>query len=529
MTDAEDAFKRTKDIIIAARDSGAQVLSLDGDASRALTRLPDEIADCTALDSLDLSRTQVSDLSPISGLTELKMLFLEHTKVSDLTPLSSLTALQELYLTGTPAIDISPLSSLAALQQLHLDDTQVSDLSPLANLTALQWLYLDGTRVSDLSPLANLTALGWLYLSGTRVSNLSPLSNLTVMQRLNISHTHVNDLRPVHRMEALASSRPFSGLSFDPIPALDHDPKLYALSQIEDDRDRTRRTLDYLRSLPPYPQPLPGQPPQAPAPIARPLLLLADDRVDVVPATADAECRADPIRETLYNRLPDLLNALASHTNRDQQLDAPLRRLLHQVQTPFAEADFLALHLDILSLTDIHLAQDSLPAAERIDAECDTALRAVLRVAPGVTIGQPDVVLLEQRLDAHLRKAAPPQQNQAERQITAALADTPDLATERARHWARATADGSDSGRIAGLRHDFTRNLILLLGGCTVTVGHAAAGVIANEGLQRTALFLTLHKDAILATAPAWGETGYIWASYVIDRAQQILDQLPRA
>lgn len=507
MTDAEDAFKRARDKIIAARDSGAQDLFLDDDAYRALTRLPEEIADCTALLRLDLSETRISDLSPISGLTELKMLLLSLTNVRDLTP----------------------LAGLIALERLTLDLTKVHDLSPISGLTALKSLFLSGTQIDDLSPLSGLISLEQLYLIHVPASDISPLSNLNALKEINLGGSQARDLRPISRLESYASGGSLQSLYFDPIPALDHDPELRALSKIEDNRDRTRRTLDYLRSLPPYPQPLPWLPPQAPAPIARPLLLLADDRVDVAPATADAECRDDPIRETLYNRLPDLLNALARHANRYQQLDAPLRRLLHEVQTPFAEADFLALHLDILSLTDIHLAQDSLPTAERIDAECDTALRAVLRVAPGVTIGQPDVVLLEQRLDAHLRKAAPQQQNPAERQITAALADTPDLATERARHWARATAAGSDSGRIAGLRHDFTRNLILLLGGCTVTVGHAAAGIIANEGLRHAALFLTLHKDAILATAPAWGETGYIWASYVIDRAQQILDQLRRS
>lgn len=507
MTDAEDAFKRARDKIISARDSEASGLSLDDDAYRALTRLPNEIAACTDLRSLSISHTHVSDLSPISRLTGLKMLFFGHTKVRDL----------------------SPLSDLITLERLILDLTKVHDLSPLSGLTALKSLFLNGTQVDDLSQLSGLVSLEQLYLVHVPASDISPLSNLNALEEINLSGSQVRDLRPISRLESYETGGSLMSLTFNELPILDHDPELRALSKIEDERDRTRRTLDYLRSLPPYPQPLPGQSPEAPAPIARPLLLLKDDRVDVAPATADAECRDDPIRETLYNRLPDLLNALARHANRYQQLDAPLRQLLHQVQTPFAEADFLALHLDILSLTDIHLAQDSLPAAERIDAECDTALRAVLRVAPGVTIGQPDVVLLEQRLDAHLRKAAPPQQNQAERQITEALADTPDLATERARHWARATAAGSDSGRIAGLRHDFTRNLILLLGGCTVTVGHAAAGIIANEGLRHAALFLTLHKDAILATAPAWGETGYIWASYVIDRAQQILDQLRRS
>jgi internalin A len=108
---------------------------------------------------LNLSGTQVSDLSPLAGLENLQSLVLSGTQVSDLSPLAGLENLQGLYLSGTQVSDLSPLAGLENLQELNLSGTQVSDLSPLAGLENLQWLYLSGTQVSDLSPLAGLPRL----------------------------------------------------------------------------------------------------------------------------------------------------------------------------------------------------------------------------------------------------------------------------------------------------------------------------------------------------------------------------------
>ena len=157
----------------------------------------------TALKSLDLRGTQVSDLTPLSGLTALKSLYLSSTQVSDLTPLSSLTALESLDLTYTQMSDLTPLSGLKALKSLALSDTQVSDLTPLSGLTALKSLNLRGTQVSNLTPLSGLTPLDLLNLNGTQVSDLTPLSGLTALEALDLSGTQVSDLTPLSGLERL--------------------------------------------------------------------------------------------------------------------------------------------------------------------------------------------------------------------------------------------------------------------------------------------------------------------------------------
>ena len=108
---------------------------------------------------------------------------------------------------------------MTALKWLDLRDTQVADITPLAGLTGLRGLGLHNTEVADITPLAALTALKWLYLTSTQVADIAPLAGLEELENLR----------------------------FDGIPACATDPKLAELSKIEDDQERPRRTLAYLR------------------------------------------------------------------------------------------------------------------------------------------------------------------------------------------------------------------------------------------------------------------------------------------
>ena len=65
---------------------------------------------------LDLSYSQISDLSPIAGLTGLKTLYLFGTQVSDLSPIAGFTGLKTLGLTGTQVSDLSPIAGLTGLK-----------------------------------------------------------------------------------------------------------------------------------------------------------------------------------------------------------------------------------------------------------------------------------------------------------------------------------------------------------------------------------------------------------------------------
>ena len=126
--------------------------------------LSSSIGTLTALKALDLSYSQVGDLTPLGSLRELKTLLLSGTQVRDLTPLGSLRALETLDLHSTQVRDLLPLGSLRALKSLDLCGTQVCDLLPLRGMTALKTLNLRGTQVHDLSHLMGLEGLKLLDL-----------------------------------------------------------------------------------------------------------------------------------------------------------------------------------------------------------------------------------------------------------------------------------------------------------------------------------------------------------------------------
>jgi NACHT conflict system protein/NACHT domain-containing protein/Leucine Rich Repeat (LRR) protein len=157
----------------------------------------------SSLQVLDLSDTPVSDVSALSGLSSLQRLDLIGTPVSDVSALSGLSSLQQLDLSGTPVSDVSALSGLSSLQQLDLDETPVSDISVLSALSSLQLLYLSGTLVSDISALSGLSSLQMLDLSGTPVSDVSALSGLSSLQMLDLSGTPVSDVSALSGLSSL--------------------------------------------------------------------------------------------------------------------------------------------------------------------------------------------------------------------------------------------------------------------------------------------------------------------------------------
>lgn len=300
-SEADRAYQAAVQKIEDARSAGATSIRLGMPDLGALARIPAEIAGIAALTHLSLSGTQIADLGPLARLTKLESLRLSWTKATDLAPLRGLTALTVLRLDNTAVSDIAPLSALTKLRLLELDDTRVSDLTALASLSALTTLNLRGTLVSDIRPLAGLhdltelvlastnvrdvspladnPALTELDLSGTQVVDINPIGSLPRLKRLlldrtkvsdisalsaaknlvslDVVGTHVSDLRPVTDMILLSGESPVDGLNFSMTPATRNDPELERLSGINEPKERTARTLAYLKTLPPWPEPLP--------------------------------------------------------------------------------------------------------------------------------------------------------------------------------------------------------------------------------------------------------------------------------
>jgi len=111
--------------------------------------------------SLDLSMTDISDISPLEGLEHIDDLVLSNTQISDISVLSSLKQLESIDLENTHVADISVFSSLTKLLVLDLTDcSRVEDISMLLNHPTLEFLHLTGTNVSNSSVLSQLRDRG---------------------------------------------------------------------------------------------------------------------------------------------------------------------------------------------------------------------------------------------------------------------------------------------------------------------------------------------------------------------------------
>ena len=158
------------------------------------------------------------------------------------------------------ALDRIPdrIAELPGLVLLDFDKTQVADLTPLAPLTALKGLGLDNTQVAELSPIADLVTLEGLGLDNTEVTDLSPIVNLTALKVLELNYTRVTDLRPIRDLP-LPGPEKFTGLYFTGTPFAEATEETRRLAAIEAPQERTRETLAFLKTLPPWPEPLPWE------------------------------------------------------------------------------------------------------------------------------------------------------------------------------------------------------------------------------------------------------------------------------
>ena len=99
------------------------------------------VAPLTRLEALEVTHSDVTDLSPLVGLQQLRWLSLSHSgRLKDLTPLLKLERLTALSLARCERISsLAALARMTGLRELDLSyNESFSDLSPLAGLTRLE-------------------------------------------------------------------------------------------------------------------------------------------------------------------------------------------------------------------------------------------------------------------------------------------------------------------------------------------------------------------------------------------------------
>lgn len=211
------------------------------------TRVDDisALAHLENITSLELSDTGVKDLSPLAGLVGLRNLVLSRTLIEDISQLRFIN-LQSLDITHCAITELSSLASHTNLVELFAGGTRVRDLAPLADLPLLRTLSVWETKIVDLSPLSGVDSLRELYAGGTKITDLSPIERLS-LRCLSIYDTKISDLTPLRAMTSLIYGAKFS----DSHGGLDArrcnvEPDLQRLAEL-DPVDATLGIINYLR------------------------------------------------------------------------------------------------------------------------------------------------------------------------------------------------------------------------------------------------------------------------------------------
>ncbi len=130
--------------------------------------IPDEIpihpGDMARLHELHLIEQDIRSLKGLEYAVNLKFLAIARTQVSDLTTLSGLKNLRVLKLNNNRISDITPLANLIDLEVLQLRNNQISDISSLAGLVNLKELDLAGNQIVDFTPIYGLFRIETLRL-----------------------------------------------------------------------------------------------------------------------------------------------------------------------------------------------------------------------------------------------------------------------------------------------------------------------------------------------------------------------------
>ena len=141
---------------------------------------------------LDISNSNISDLSGLEICSNLHCLYLSHNFISDVSPLSDLTSLTELYLNDNIISDISYLANLSNLITLHLAHNQIVDVSILSRFTNLKTLNLSYNRIQNISSLTSLRKLDIVWLQNNEIEDVQPLAGFPPQAEIYIRQNPFN-------------------------------------------------------------------------------------------------------------------------------------------------------------------------------------------------------------------------------------------------------------------------------------------------------------------------------------------------
>ena len=206
------------------------------DSTKTLEIRTDGIPEIT---ELDLSNSQISNLSGIENFTSLKKLNLSKNLISNVSNLATLNNLETLNLSNNNIGSINDIKNLNLLIDLNLSSNKISDISAVSGMFKLQTLDVSNNAISTAKAVKSLSNLTSLNVSqNSSLANLSDviMSQLTVLNVSNTAITNIEGITECNRLIEL-------NLSNNNIDSLS---PLFETERVDDETVAILRTLQKL-------------------------------------------------------------------------------------------------------------------------------------------------------------------------------------------------------------------------------------------------------------------------------------------
>ncbi|HMB90933.1 MAG TPA: leucine-rich repeat domain-containing protein, partial [Rhodothermales bacterium] len=149
-----------------------------------LTRLPD-------LRSLYLTGNRIEHLDSIPKPCRWTYLSLESNGLIDCAALADCTQLETLDISHNKLTTLPSLEALERLESLDASNNEMEAVSGLAGLPSLQHLNLYGNRLTTLDAITNLPRLDYLSVAGNMLETLDGLRDLPALRRLEAGSNRI--------------------------------------------------------------------------------------------------------------------------------------------------------------------------------------------------------------------------------------------------------------------------------------------------------------------------------------------------
>lgn len=171
-----------------------------------------DLAGATNLTALDLSSNTLQDLSALKEMKELKYLNLSHNAITSLAHLSELKKLEELDVSFNALKTSTELSACTGLKKLFIGNNSLTQLGGIEKLTALTSLYAENNKLTDINHLSTCSEITDLNVSGNAITDLSPISTMPKLKELDFSNNQVAAIPKLASQDTLTSINGSSNL-----------------------------------------------------------------------------------------------------------------------------------------------------------------------------------------------------------------------------------------------------------------------------------------------------------------------------